>query len=82
MADDTDAQMTAIRSASVAKFHAAARGPFIARSASDRTDDWDHWFVADRNGINVLEYLAQERQGQLPFVPRIEAERLAGAANG
>ena len=82
MADDTDAQMASIHAASIAKFHAAARGPFNARSASDTTDYWPHWFVADRNGINLIEYLAPELSGRLPFVPRAEAERLAGVANG
>lgn len=78
----TDMQMAAIRAASIVKFHAAARGPFVARSASDNTDEWPHWFVADRNGVNVVEYLEPELGGYLPFVPRIEAERLASVANG
>lgn len=25
---------------------------YYARSASDKTEDWPFWFVADRNGIN------------------------------
>jgi hypothetical protein len=79
---DTDTYMASIRATSIAKFNAADRGPFVARSASDRTDDWPRWFVADRNGINVVEYLAPELAGRLPLVPRIEAERLAGVANG
>lgn len=32
---------------------------FFARSASDKTDDWDFWFVADRTkgGLNVTAEL-------------------------
>lgn len=82
MADATDTQMASIRAASTARFNASSRGPFVARSASDRTDDWPHWFVADASGVNVIEYLAADRVGRLPFVPRIEAERLASVANG
>jgi hypothetical protein len=26
------------------------KGPYIARSASDKTDDWPFWYVATNNG--------------------------------
>lgn len=35
------------------------QGRYYARSASDNTDDWDFWFVADRlkGGLNVTAEL-------------------------
>lgn len=35
---------------------------YIARGASDRTDEWAFWFVADRNkgGLNVTAELIRE----------------------
>ena len=35
-------------------------GRYYARSASDRTDDWPFWFVADeqRGGLNVTAEVA------------------------
>jgi len=56
-------------------------GPFTARSASDKTDDWPHWFVADGRGINVTVHLMPELRGYLPFVPKGMAIELAEAAN-
>lgn len=39
-----------------------SRERYIARSASDRTDDWPFWFVADcqRGGLNVTAELARQ----------------------
>lgn len=56
---------------------------FYARSASDRTDDWPYWFVADRqkSGINVTVSLAPKLRGFMPFVSADEARSLADAAN-
>jgi len=60
---------------------------FFARSASDRTDDWPHWFVADRqNGeINVTIRLIEKRFGValplLPFLWREACEAMAAQAN-
>lgn len=59
-----------------------ARGPFTARSASDRTDDWPFWFVADKTGLNITVNAEPRLRGRLPFVPRDMAERIAGALNG
>ena len=58
-------------------------GRFYARSASDRTDDWPYWYVADREkaGLNVTVALVPEMRGCMPFLSRKEAESLAQAAN-
>lgn len=39
---------------------------FYARSASDKTDDWPAWFVADRqrNGRNVTADLTKAKTGK------------------
>ncbi len=63
-------------------------GRFYARSASDRTDDWPFWFVADadRDGLNVTNELivrfvspTYKRDG-LPFLTREASEALAAKA--
>lgn len=56
---------------------------YYARSASDRTDDWPFWFVADRDksGLNVTRQLAPELTGYLPLVSRDAAIALAENAN-
>jgi hypothetical protein len=56
---------------------------YFARSASDRTDDWPYWFVADRSrgNLNVTVKLMPELSGYLPFLPRDMAEELARAIN-
>jgi hypothetical protein len=61
---------------------------FYARSASDRTDDWPYWFVADsqKGGLNVTEelirrHLDPEHKGAV-FCFRRGAEYLAILANG
>lgn len=35
-------------------FQAMKPGPYQARSASDNRHDWPFWFVADKNGHNIL----------------------------
>jgi hypothetical protein len=59
------------------------RQRFFARSASDRTDDWPFWYVADRRSgnLNVVVALAPELSGRLPFLPRDAAIALADEAN-
>jgi hypothetical protein len=48
------------------------RGPFKARSASDRRDDWPLWYVADAGGrINCIPGLA----------PRALVEEITACAN-
>ena len=56
---------------------------YHARSASDRTDDWPFWFVADQDqgGLNVTVALVPEMRGFMPFLPRPIAEELARFAN-
>jgi hypothetical protein len=61
---------------------------YYARSASDRTDDWPFWFVADsqRGGLNVTNELVREHFPKLHrpgavFLPREFAEGLAAAVN-
>ena len=62
-------------------------GRFYARSASDRTEDWPFWFVADSNkgGLNVtgplFEKLTGERAHGAVFAPRDEAKLIAAHAN-
>ena len=45
---------------------------YYARSASDKTDDWPFWFIADNNkgGLNVTVEILPELRGYLPFVPK------------
>lgn len=60
---------------------------FFARSASDRTDDWLFWFVADRNrgGLNVTADLVRQHingdHGGQTLTTKECAVRLAGIAN-
>lgn len=57
---------------------------YYARSASDKTNDWPFWYVADkeRSDLNVTIKLEPSLWGYLPFVPRSVAEELAEKANG
>lgn len=58
---------------------------YYARSASDRTDNWPNWFVADaeRGGLNVTPSIVPGllRPGAT-LVDRELAIALAGIANG
>ena len=56
---------------------------FFARSASDKSDDWPLWYVADRQkaNLNVTVELLPELCGYMPFLSRDVAARLAQAAN-
>lgn len=56
---------------------------FFARSASDRTDDWPFWYIADRSrgSLNVTIQLVPEMRGYMPFLPRYVAEYVAQQAN-
>lgn len=56
---------------------------YFARSASDRTDEWPYWFVADREkaGLNVTGELVPQLHGYLPFLLRADAEYVAEKAN-
>lgn len=60
---------------------------YFARSASDRTEDWPYWLVADRDkgGVNVTGELCDalsipRRPGQT-LCARPCAEALANCAN-
>ena len=60
---------------------------FYARSASDKTDDWPLWFVADerKGGLNVTaplirQHLDPDHRGGI-FLSDWEAVKLAGRAN-
>ena len=61
---------------------------YYARSASDRTDDWPYWFVADaqKGGLNVTAKLVRQHFNVDPkgakLCTRGDAERLAILANG
>lgn len=56
---------------------------YFARSASDKTDDWPFWYVADRlkANFNVTTELVPELRSYLPFVPRSMAEKIASKFN-
>lgn len=60
---------------------------FFARSASDRTDDWPNWYIADRakGELNVTREKAAEVGVGLPelalFVSRNTAERIDRSLN-
>jgi hypothetical protein len=61
---------------------------YYARSASDRTDDWPFWLVADtqKGGLNVTAELVRQHLNVNPeggtLCSRGHAERLAIIANG
>ena len=61
---------------------------YYARSASDRTDDWPFWFVADaqRGGLNVTADLMRQHVNPEHAGATLEtqagAEWLAQKANG
>ena len=52
-------------------------GPFIARSASDRTDDWPYWYVAGPDGRTNITI----GPGGSVLLSRENAERLAHKGN-
>lgn len=58
-------------------------GPYLARSASDKTDDWLFWYIAgpDRR-TNYLTELGGVRAVTCAFVTCEQAKRLAVAWNG
>jgi hypothetical protein len=50
-------------------------GRYQARSASDKTDDWPLWFIADshKSGLNVTTPLARKYLNPdwlFPFMPK------------
>jgi hypothetical protein len=60
-------------------------GPYIARSASDKTDDWPLWYVAGPDGrTNYFTDLGGKRNPPLTpmFTSREDAEMLAARWNG
>ena len=61
----------------------ATQRRYYARSASDNTDDWPFWFVADikQGGLNVTVTLEPKIKGKLPFLPPWDAVKLAMKAN-
>jgi len=65
----------------------AAQRRYYARSASDKTSDWPHWFVADakRGGLNVTAELIRahrnpDHKGGV-LTSRSDAAELAMQAN-
>jgi excinuclease UvrABC nuclease subunit len=59
----------------------------IARSASDETDDWPAWFLANgsQTSLNVTQRVAAELGHNMPFgaifVSREDAQKMAGEYN-
>ena len=54
---------------------------YYAKSASDKTDDWPYWFVANQSGVNVTVQLLPELSGYMPFLPKEVAVLLAEKSN-
>ena len=56
---------------------------YLAHSASDRTDDWPFWYVADttRGALNVTVKLKPEMLGHQPFLCKADAIALAAEHN-
>lgn len=56
---------------------------YFARSASDNTDDWPYWFVADsmKGGLNVTATLDRKLKGGHGFLPPWDAVKLSMASN-
>lgn len=50
-------------------------GPYAARSASDKRDDWPFWMVVDANGVNGLTIV-----GSLAKFLNADAARAVAAA--
>jgi hypothetical protein len=59
-------------------FFATRPGPYVARSASDRADDWPNWYVHGADGVNCVRW----RDAPLVlFIPREVAQACANALN-
>lgn len=60
---------------------------YVARSASDKTDEWPFWFIADRHqgNRNVFAPLMEKAFGvpwtTMPFGPRDFVQKIAALAN-
>lgn len=55
----------------------AGPGPYAARSASDRREDWPFWMVVDANGVNGLIIVGTPAK----FLDAAAARAVAGALN-
>lgn len=55
----------------------AGPGPYPARSASDRRDDWPFWMVVDANGVNGLSIVGTTAK----FLDAAGARAVAAALN-
>lgn len=58
-------------------------GPYKARSASDKTDDWPFWFVcqADDSRVGGLHNILRFEGSLAMFTSRARAEEIAAHAN-
>jgi len=57
--------------------------PYIARSASDTSDDWPFWYVADDSGVrNVMTLPKDHPHRGAVLTDRETAERLAKEWSG
>jgi len=56
---------------------------YFARSASDKTDDWPYWYVADsdKGSMNVTSSLEPNLKGKLPFLNPWDCVKLAMKSN-
>jgi len=56
-------------------------GPYIARSASDKTDDWSFWYVSCPNGTTNYFTSLGGRPGIGTFTIKYDAEYIADIWN-
>lgn len=62
----------------LAGYELLRRGPYVAKSASEKTEDWPFWYVCGPDGINCLRF---PREPGAVFTSRSAAEWIADDAN-
>jgi hypothetical protein len=60
------------------RVYADRPGPYVARSASDKTEDWPFWFVHGADGMNCARFADNPLA---IFMPRELAMQVAEALN-
>lgn len=56
-------------------------GPYKARSASDKTDDWPFWFVCQHDEARIAGLFNILRIGLAMFTSKERAQEIAATAN-
>lgn len=55
---------------------------YIARSASDHTDNWPYWYICTtESGLNITTDLLPCLRGYMPFISKDAAIALADSLN-